>query len=763
MGIGGQAAAIWIAGAMGGACLNQAQAAPLPPEIEIQSTGEILVVTGEKSARSLQHTPTSVAITTSRSIAEQNLVTAYDILDRTPNVVVDGNRTTFSIRGVDAFNVTGSGDGPLASVYVDGTAIPRLALASGPLDLYDVAQVEIFRGPQSTIQGRNALTGAVIISTADPGFEWIGKARLLRSNQKQEQRAGIVFGGPLVDDQVAFRIAGEAARTEGLIRNITMHEHADGERSKSLHGKLLFTPQAFPDLKIIGTVLYDRHQRGTFYSELDPPYSRYDRITTADVQDIKRGTSLINSLTVHYSLGAEAALSSVTNVSHIRFRSISDADRTALPGQVSRINDPTRTFQQEFRLNFRQGGVEGLVGAFFLREQRAYDFSATQSLSLTSLGVDRQLQAAGLPPETASAVLNLYGGVLPIRNSLAQSRATENLAFFTDLTLPMSRRLRWHLGLRYDLESQRRGSTQAVALDRPLPDPVKLTDQSLAPIAAQLNGLLLELAEGANSAEPVRQVRYHAWLPKLGATYDIATNVAISGTVSRGYRAGGAGLNQQRAESYSFAPEFTTNYEVALRSTWFDDRLILNGNAYRTEWKDQQIAVQLTPGSLYDVQVVNAGGSRLTGFEFEARAAVTPVLNLYAGLGCTSAKFKDFTTKLTSALGNLTAKAFPHAPRWTVSGGATFSLPEGPFANVNGSYRSAYYQNIADQSAPDIAGRTLVNAKLGWRGRRFSAFMTATNIFNVQRPNQFFIDVDGRRRGTLNEPRTLGLTLESQI
>ena len=81
----------------------------MPPEIEIQSTGEILVVTGEKSARSLQHTPTSVAITTSRSIAEQNLVTAYDILDRTPNVVVDGNRTTFSIRGVDAFDRGWSG------------------------------------------------------------------------------------------------------------------------------------------------------------------------------------------------------------------------------------------------------------------------------------------------------------------------------------------------------------------------------------------------------------------------------------------------------------------------------------------------------------------------------------------------------------------------------------------------------------------------------------------------------------------------------
>ncbi|RZF57392.1 hypothetical protein EWE75_24850 [Sphingomonas populi] len=110
----------------------------------------------------------SVAVTTNATITDQNLISAYDVLERTPNLSVNGNKTSFSIRGIDAFNVSGSGDGALASVYLDGAVLLETALAAGPLDLYDIAQVEVFRGPQSTVQGRNALAGAVIIRTTDP-------------------------------------------------------------------------------------------------------------------------------------------------------------------------------------------------------------------------------------------------------------------------------------------------------------------------------------------------------------------------------------------------------------------------------------------------------------------------------------------------------------------------------------------------------------------------------------------------------------------
>lgn len=192
-------------------------AAPLPvaPADEAAVAGEdsdAIIVTGQKTNRTLQETPASVKVVTAETISNQNLLNIYDILERTPNLVVEGNRTSFSIRGIDAFNVSGAGDGALASVYVDGAVMPRTALTAGPLDLYDIAQVEVFRGPQSTVQGRNALAGAVIIRTTDPTYDWTGKARLLLTDKDGQRRASAAIGGPLIADQLAFRLAGEVSR-----------------------------------------------------------------------------------------------------------------------------------------------------------------------------------------------------------------------------------------------------------------------------------------------------------------------------------------------------------------------------------------------------------------------------------------------------------------------------------------------------------------------------------------------------------------------
>lgn len=728
-----------------------------------QSADSNLIVTGEKTSRSLHDTVASIAVATHRSIHNQNLISAYDILDRTPNVVADGNHTSFSIRGVDAFNVTGSGDGPLASVYIDGMTIPRLALAAGPLDLYDVDQVEIFRGPQSTIQGRNALAGAVFINTADPGFDWTAKERLILADRDEGKRIAGVFGGPIAGDQLAFRLVGEASRTDGLIRNATSDADADQQRSQTIRGKLLFVPKAVVGLRIMGAFLRDRHRRGTFYTEFDPPYNPLDRISVADVQDVKRGTSSAATLTLDYDMGAGLTAKSVTSYSRIRFNSLSDADRTASPGQISRIVDLTRSVQQEMRLSIARSWIEGLIGVYYLREQRDYFYSATQNLSLTSLGIDRQLLAAGLPRAAVDAVLGLYGGVVPIRNRLIQPRRTENYAGFADLAFPVSSRFRLRFGLRYDSETQRRQATQLVGLNSPLPDPQNVASPALAPIVARLNALLLATIEGANSADAASKVPYHAWLPKIALTYEPSASLAFSITVQRGYRAGGSGLNQQRAAIYSFKPEYVTNYECALRSRWFDDRLALSANAYRTHWKAQQVTVQVTPGAIYDTQVMNAGKSRLYGFEVEMRGIATKAMQFYAGIGYSNARFLDFPVTAGALTASIQGNEFPRAPHWTVSGGTTFVHPSGAFLNLNASYRSGYFQSATDQNVRDISGRTLFNTKLGWQGRRFGAFLAANNIFNAQKPDQFFIDVDGRRRGTINDPRKFALILESRI
>lgn len=723
-----------------------------------------IVVTGEKANRTVQDTPASVQVVTSETIAAQNLNSVYDVLERTPNLAVNGRRDSFSIRGIDAFNVSGGGDGALASVYLDGAVLPRSALTVGPLDLYDIAQVEVFRGPQSTVQGRNALAGAIIIRTADPTYHWTGKARALMTDKAGERRLGGAIGGPIIEDQLAFRVVGEVVRSDGLIFNTTTNKDADRRESETFRGKLLFTPTAIPGLRVVATYMHDRHQRGTMYSEFDAPYDIRDRLATEDVMSKQSTKSDLGTLDIGFDLGSGFSLNAVTNYSKILYRSVSDPGRNAEPGQTSRISDPSKTFQQELRLNLDLGWVQGLVGAYYLREDYSnYAFEATQVLQLTRLGVDRQLLAMGLPQSTVNTVIGLYNNEAPIRNSLSQPRLTKNYAGFTDLTFPITDRLKLRAGLRYDHETQNRGSTQTVVIDRELPDPANLPIPALAPIVTQLNALLRQTAANATVIDPMRRISYDAWLPKAGVTYDFTDDIALSFTAQRGYRAGGAGLNQQRGEAYTFGPEHTWNYEIALRSEWLDKRLTVNANAYWIDWTDQQVAVRLSPGAVFDTQTVNAGKSRLYGFELEVSGRPTDTLNIYAGAGYSNTKFTDFDVTVGELSASAEGNEFANAPRWTLSGGATWRHPGGFMANFNANYRSAVYQDTVDQAFRDLPGRTLVNAKLGWQGENFGAYLLVSNLFDVQKPSTFFLDFDGRTRGLLTDPRTFGLSFEARF
>ena len=721
-----------------------------------------IVVTGEKTNRSLQETPASVAVTTNRTITDQTLLGVYDVLNRTPNVVANGSDTRFSIRGIDAFNVSGGGDGLLATVYLDGASIPQPALSVGPLDLYDIAQIEIFRGPQSTVQGRNALAGAVIIRTTDPSYSWTGRARALLTGPNGERRLAGAVGGPIIDGQLAFRVSGEVAASDGNSYNITRHEKADRRASETIRGKLLLTPDAIPGLRIVATYLHDRHQRGYYYTEFDPPYALRDRVAIEDVADVNTTRSDIATIEAGYDLARGISINSVTNYSAITNVMLFDTDRSPTPGGISRIDNPFRTFQQELRLNLDTSWVRGVIGGYYLREDvRGYRFIADQQLQLTRLGVPQALVAAGVPAVAVAATLNLYGNAVSIRNTLTQPRLTNNYAGYADLTFPITSRLRVVAGLRYDREDQDRGATQVISLRVPLPNPA--TSGALAPIVTLLNGRLTTLLTAANTSSPVRRVSYDAWLPKAGITFDAADNVSLSATAQRSYRAGGAGINQQRGSYYTYDPEYTWTYELALRSEFLDRRLTINANGFYTDWRNQQVTVRLTPGAVFDSQTINAGHSRVYGGELSITARPAPQLSLFAGAGYTNTKFLTFDIGTAGIQGAAAGNQVTLAPHWTLSGAATWQHPSGLFANVNAQYRSSFYQDTVIQTVPDIRPLTLVNARIGWQNAHFGAYLIASNIFDVAKPTLSMLDFDGRRRGVLTAPRTLGMSLEARF
>ncbi len=199
---------------------------------------EKIVVTGHKIDRSLQETPTSVAVVTAKQIEEQQLYDFYDVIESTVNVTGDFG-ADFAIRGINSFNVSGGGNSFLTSVYLDGAPLPEKLISQGGFSTWDASQVEFLRGPQSTLQGRNALAGAVVVNTYEPTYEWQGKGRLIIGENGQ-QEAAIAFGGTLVEDQVAFSFSGETRDFDGFNENTTRNEHSDFYNNEFYLLKVLF-------------------------------------------------------------------------------------------------------------------------------------------------------------------------------------------------------------------------------------------------------------------------------------------------------------------------------------------------------------------------------------------------------------------------------------------------------------------------------------------------------------------------------------------
>jgi len=168
-----------------------ASTASAQEEVKSLSLEEV-TVTGQKITRSLQDTTDSVVVVNSTQIEERDITEFAEFIVQTANAHSDG-AGDLSLRGIDAFSVSGGGDSFLASVYVDGASLPSTLIRSG-YSTWDADQVEILRGPQSTLQGRNALAGAVVVSTAKPTQEWEGRYRAqFGENGEQE----LAFAGAL--------------------------------------------------------------------------------------------------------------------------------------------------------------------------------------------------------------------------------------------------------------------------------------------------------------------------------------------------------------------------------------------------------------------------------------------------------------------------------------------------------------------------------------------------------------------------------------
>lgn len=737
---------------------------------------EEIVVLGQKTERSLQETAASVRVVTNEDIMEENINDFRDVLERTANVTVTDYG--FNIRGIDAFSVSGGGNSYLASVYSDGAVLPYRAIQQGGFSTWDVQQVEVLRGPQSTLQGRNALAGAIVMNTIDPTWDWDLRGRLGYGEEGREERA-VAFGGPILEDQLAFRISAEDREFDGVFPNITRGGASDFEEDQTIRAKLLLEPEAIPDLSAMLTLTKSENDLGVPWITHRPGDDPFNNPHTEFNDPTHEFTETeIAVLGIEYDLGEHWSLTSTTAWNEVMYGYEWDGDATAEPLNTLVDERLDETLSQEFLFNFAYDDFSGVLGAYFFELDVEDNYSGTRRMFFDDLGVPQLLTASpefgglGLPQALADQVLAIYAPFDPVgvANSGVTRQAVESQALFADFTWSLSEKLDLFAGLRYDHEEQANEADSSVAISNieDMPDPANPAfDPMTSQLVAGLNAQLLAMADQATGREPLVDADFSATLPKLGATWYWTQDISTSFTAQKGYRSGGVGSNIARNRTYTYDPEYTWNYEVSFRSLWWDGRLAANANVFHLDWEDQQVNVQLS-GNQYDTETVNTGSSEVQGFELEFFYEANRNWSGYAAIGYSRTEFKEFLMTQGGESFDLSGRPFAAAPEQTFNFGVTYRGDRGIFANLNANYQdeskalnNPYADGLSEGDPgfdPESDARLLLNLRTGYEWDNMGVYLTVENLLDeeyVVRPNT------GGYSLTIGRPRLAMLRFEA--
>ena len=729
-------------------------------DISAERQIETITVRGEKTDRSIQDTTSSVAVTTALKIEQENLQSLDDILNRTANVSAMYGSRGFTIRGIA--DEAGASN-PLATIYLDGAALPSQIADAGPTDLWDIAQVEVMRGPQSTIQGENALAGAIVMRSADPTMDWAAKARVQFSDPS-DRRIAFAGGGPLIEDELAFRVALEKRDFDGYVHNITRNEPEDAVDALSARIKLLWTPKALPGFSARLTHLRDDSE-GPYmyvYSAIDQDDYYNNRINRSDAESKTDIVTDVTTLELDYQLNDIWSVSATTAKTRSdAFRSY-DNDQTEQNLAYGLTDGVFDTLSQELRLHYSGDNLRALAGLYWSRREMDSMTSTLTNVVTPLSTIAAVLQGSGLDATTAQQLAALYGQALPVipvdYNNISPTQS-ENLAAFFDLEYQLSAQWTLLAGARFDTEQYDYQSETTAVFAGTLPDPANFGAPGSALYAAfsGINNAVLGMVNDAASSVPASSRDFNAFLPKLGARWQYSTEQSLAFTVQRGYRSGGSSYNIARGEVFGYEPEFTTNYELAWRSNWPDQNLTINSNLYYIDWTDKQVIANFGINS-FDSHTVNAGKSHLYGAEFELRQRINNQLDWYGSYAYSKTQYDEFDAIAGAMISNFSGQPFAYAPRHTAALGANWYLADNWALNLNSNFRSKVSTGPRD-STLWLSSRALFNARLSYDSTNWSAYLFVNNIFDKGYTQYHWA---GEQVAIFGAPRVVGAGLQWQ-
>ncbi len=636
---------------------------------------EEVLVTARHRKESLQQVPLSISAVGGDVIKEARITTMQELQHSVPNLVFGetgtSGETHIGIRGIGDFS-RNIGFDTRVGVYVDGVFVGQsLAVDQG---LVDVAQVEVLRGPQGTLFGKNSSSGVINIISNQPVFgEASGEVRLNVGNF--DLFSGQVTANVPLGETAAARFSIVAQQQDGYIENLFNDINLMSNDHLLARGRIRFQPSDNFDLNFS----FDIREQNNYLLLLEPdasyelaggnPAATSNFVVDQDAQLIDDNDGWGTGLTADYTFDNGYVLTSITGYRTVDRKTGSDEDATRVFTLDARFFvDDFEHFTQELRLaspgdqRFRY-----VLGAFYFDQKAKTD-------RVVALG-----PGFGGPPEGVDAA---------VQDSSVDST---NTALFVNANYDISDRLTVSGGLRY-------------------------TDEEKDAVIKQFVFPGFGLAE---SVDEVMDRDEDYFTATANIQYQFNSDVLGYFTYSRGYKGGGFNVDLiANLSDLPYEEETVDSFELGLKSDLLDGRLRLNLAAFRAEYDDYQVfQFQFNPDSgTTTLLISNAASVTTQGIEIEGHALLHDNFDLNFGLGITDATFDDFPGGATSDTGepiNVAGNAVPRAPDLTANITGRYHFNAGSMsgvASLNYTYRDDQFFNPDNRENSHQSGYGLVNA-----------------------------------------------------
>ncbi len=690
-------AAVLLAGTSAAAIAQEAPPAQAAPE----EMGADIVVTAQKRSERLQDVPISVSAIAGDALQKQRVTQADELVSKIPNLqltsTVGDNTPIFALRGVSMSDYSLNQASPVATYYDE---VYKGNFAFLGVAMFDLERVEVLRGPQGTLYGKNTTGGAVnLISRAPRLGETEGYFNLGYGNYNRMELNG-ALNVPL-GDTLAARVAVTIARADGWFKNqLPGQPDLAGVREYGVRGSLLFEPSDSVRFVLRAATSYQNPRNYGIYAQPEainrPGLGR--RQIEANVTDRRHARTYSVALTSTFDVSDTLAITSVTSWDKGSLSFYEDTDGTASELLEIPYTDRATQFAQDLRLTSDFAGpFNFILGAYFNRE-KVYNE--------TTFEIGKDIDSDGLPGVTdQDCAIGLPLGCL-FRNSFDQLK--KSYAVYSDASFEITDALKLRGGLRYTRD---KGSQ------------TNFESNALGP-----NGVLVV------NLIPPSSLRYSTsnLSGKIGFDYKIDRDALLYANYSRGYRA--PSFNAQAffdpSELSIAKAEKIDAFELGAKTQFADRRITLNAAIFHYSYSNQQF-INIDPTTAAQT-LLNIPSSRIMGGEAELTARASDMLTLRAGIGILDTKIKRGIVSGVDVRGN----RLSNAPSFTFAGGFDATVIDGPSGkfSLHGdvSYATSQYFEVLNIPRLKQGAYALLFGHIDWESAdgRWNASIWGKNLTN---------------------------------